>query len=87
MLAARRIEGMDDGKPDDRLAVLERQLMYLYAHFGLDPAAADQVELPVPSEITALVRYGKKVAAIRDYRRTFNASLADATRAVGRLAH
>jgi len=49
MLAARRIEGMDDGKPDDRLAVLERQIMYLYAHFGLDPAAADQVELPVPS--------------------------------------
>jgi len=40
---------MDDGKPDDRLAVLERQIMYLYAHFGLDPAAADQVELPVPS--------------------------------------
>ena len=53
----------------DRLVVLERQGMYLYAHFGLDLAAADQVELPVPSEITALVRDGKKVAAIRDYRR------------------
>jgi len=78
---------MDDGQPDDRLAVLEWQITYLYAHFGLDPAAADQVELPVPSEITALVRDGKKVAAIRDYRRAFNASLADATRAVGRLAH
>ncbi len=78
---------MDDGKPSDgRLAVLERQITYLYAHFGLDPAAAEQVELPVPSEITALVRDGEKVAAIRDYRRAFNASLADATRAVGRLA-
>jgi len=78
---------MDHGKTDDRLAVLERQITYLYAHFGLDPAAADQVELPVPTEITTLVRDGKEVAAIRDYRRAFNASLADATRAVGRLAH
>lgn len=47
--------------------------------------AAEQVELPVPAEITALVRDGKKIAAIRDYRRAFEASLTDATRAVGRL--
>lgn len=76
---------MDDGKSDDRLAVVERQIAYLYAHFGLDPAAADRVELPVPSEITDLVRDGKKVTAIRDYRRAFDAGLVDATRAVGRL--
>ncbi len=77
---------MDDGTPsDNRLEVLERQITYLYAHFGLDPEAAEQVELPVPAKITALVRDGKKIAAIRDYRRAFQASLTDATRAVGRL--
>ncbi len=76
---------MDDAKSVDRLAAVERQIAYLYAHFGLDPTAADRVELPVPAEITALVRDGKKVAAIRDYRRAFDAGLADATRAVGRL--
>lgn len=69
----------------DRLAQLERRIAYLYAHFGLDPAAADAVELPVPAAITALVRDGRKVAAIKDYRREFDANLADATRAVGRL--
>jgi hypothetical protein len=70
---------------DERLDALERRITYLYAHFGLDPAAADEVELPVPEQITALVREGKKVAAIREYRRAFDADLADATRAVGRL--
>jgi hypothetical protein len=70
---------------DERLDALERRITYLYAHFGLDPAAADEVELPVPEQITALVREGKKVAAIREYRRAFVADLADATRAVGRL--
>lgn len=39
----------------DRLTALERQIAYLYAHFGLDPAAADQMELPVPARIAALV--------------------------------
>lgn len=77
---------MDDGEVNDRLGALERQMTYLYAHFGLDPAAAEQIELPVPSEISALVRDGKKVTAIRDYRRVFGASLADSTRAVGRLS-
>jgi len=62
---------MDDGKPsDDRRAVLERQITYQYAHFGLDPAAAEQVELPVPSEITALVRDGKKVVPAATVRPT-----------------
>jgi ribosomal protein L7/L12 len=70
---------------DDRLAALERQIAYLYAHFGLDPAAANQVELPVPARIAALVSDGKKVTAIREYRRVFDASLADATRAIDRL--
>ncbi len=77
---------MDDGRPsDNRLAVLERQITFCMPTLVLIPMAAEQVELPVPAEITALVRDGKKIAVIRDYRRAFDASLADATRAVGRL--
>jgi hypothetical protein len=77
---------MDDSEAtEQRLARIERQLMYLYAHLGLDPGAAEQVELPVPAEVAALVRDGKKVAAVRVYRRAFDSSLTAATRAVGRL--
>ncbi|MGH3549240.1 MAG: hypothetical protein ACRDQU_14240 [Pseudonocardiaceae bacterium] len=68
-----------------RLAAIERQLAYLYAHFGLDPKAADQVELPLPAEIEALIGQGKHLAAVKAYRQTFGANLADATRAVKRL--
>ena len=75
----------DSESTEQRIAVLERQIAYLYAHFGLDPAAADSVQLPVPDEVAALVRQGKTVTAIRDYRRAFDTTLADATRAVRRL--
>jgi hypothetical protein len=50
---------VDDEPGDDGRAALERQIGYLYAHLGLDPAAADHVELPVPPEIAALLRDGK----------------------------
>jgi len=65
-----------------RISAIERQIAYLYGHFGLDPVAADRVDL---AEIVALIKAGKKVAAVKTYRDTFNASLADAARAVGRL--
>lgn len=65
-----------------RVATLEGRIAYLYARFGVDPAAAEQVELPVPTAILELVREGKEVAAIKNYRGTFGSSLGDATRAI-----
>lgn len=68
-----------------RIIRLERLVHYLYGHFGLDASAADGMELPVPSEITALLSEGKNMAAVKEYRSQFDANLADATRAVKNL--
>ena len=68
-----------------RIIRLERLVQYLYGHFGLRTTAADGMELPVPSEITALLGEGKNRAAVKEYRAQFDANLADATRAVKNL--
>jgi len=76
----------DDGRPQ-LLGAVEVGLWIVYLDVDHDGRTVGGVSgAPVPSAITALVRDGKKVAAIRGYRHDFDASLADATRAVGRLA-
>ncbi|MFJ9666380.1 hypothetical protein ACIRPP_17465 [Streptomyces sp. NPDC101219] len=66
-------------RTDRRLARVERKLDRVLDHLGL------QEELPGREEITALVREGKTVQAIKVYREATGADLLEAKQAVDRL--
>ncbi len=71
-----------------RLARLERQVAFLYRHFGLDPALADvfgAVDGLPPAFVDALRRQDL-ITAIKLYRQATGASLADAKETVERIA-
>jgi hypothetical protein len=71
-----------------RLARLERQVAFLYRHFGLDPALADVFGVPdgLPPEFVAALRRQDLIAAIKLYRQATGAGLADAKETVERIA-
>ncbi|MEU3947481.1 ribosomal protein L7/L12 [Streptomyces sp. NPDC029526] len=66
-------------RTERRLARAERKLDLLLDHFGL------RQELPRRDEITALLREGKKIQAIKVYREATGADLVEAKEAVDRL--
>ncbi|WP_432057636.1 hypothetical protein [Streptomyces sp. bgisy022] len=67
-------------RTERRLARVERKLDLMLDHFGL------QQELPRRDEITALLREGKKIQAVKVYREATGADLREAKEAVDRLA-
>ena len=71
-----------------RLARLERQVAFLYRHFGLDPALADAFPgaSGMPPEFTEALRQNNLIAAIKIYRQITNAGLAEAKAEVERIA-
>lgn len=71
-----------------RLARLERQVAFLYRHFGLDPALADVFGAPdgLPPEFVAALRRQDLLTAIKLYRQATGAGLADAKETVERIA-
>ncbi|MEV8512703.1 hypothetical protein [Dactylosporangium sp. NPDC051484] len=76
--------------PDEssRLLRLERQVAYLYRHFGLDPQLADAFPgaASMPPEFTEALRQQNLIAAIKIYRQVTGAGLAEAKTAVERIA-
>lgn len=71
-----------------RLARLERQVAFLYRHFGLDPALADVFGAAdgLPPEFVDALRRQDPLTAIKLYRQATGASLADAKETVERIA-
>jgi ribosomal protein L7/L12 len=71
-----------------RLARLERQVAYLYRHFGLDPQLAEAFPAAgeMPPEFTEALRHQNLIAAIKIYRQVTGAGLAEAKDAVERIA-
>ncbi|MFF5231581.1 hypothetical protein [Dactylosporangium sp. NPDC000521] len=71
-----------------RLARLERQVAFLYRHFGLDPALADAFPAAdgMPPEFVAALRRHDHITAIKLYRQATGTSLADAKETVERIA-
>lgn len=71
-----------------RLARLERQVAFLYRHFGLDPALADVFPAAdgLPPQFRAALQRHDLVTAIKIYRQATGASLADAKEIVERIA-
>ncbi|GAA4245632.1 hypothetical protein [Dactylosporangium darangshiense] len=71
-----------------RLARLERQVAFLYRHFGLDPALADAFPgaAGMPPEFTEALRAQNLIAAIKIYRQVTGAGLAEARDEVERIA-
>ncbi|KUN09850.1 hypothetical protein AQI95_02480 [Streptomyces yokosukanensis] len=66
-------------RADRRLARVERKLDLVMEHLDLS------VEYPRMDEVTALVREGKKIHAIKLYREVSGADLKEAKEAVDRL--
>ncbi|GAA2539853.1 MULTISPECIES: hypothetical protein [Streptomyces] len=66
-------------RADRRVARVERKLDLVLEHLGL------REEVPRADEITALVREGKKVQAVKVYREATGADLIEAKQAVDRL--
>ncbi len=69
------------GRVDRRLARVERKLDAIAEHLGVP------VEEPELEEVTALLRQGKKIQAIKAYRDSTGADLKEARDAVERLAY
>ncbi|GGM65403.1 hypothetical protein ACFFX1_02765 [Dactylosporangium sucinum] len=71
-----------------RVARLERQIAFLYRHFGLDPRLAEQIDVPrdLPPEFADALRQHNLILAIKIYRQATGASLAEAKAAVERMA-
>ena len=71
-----------------RLARLERQVAFLYRHFGLDPQLADAFPGAgdMPPEFTEALRQHNLIAAIKIYRQVTGTGLAEAKDAVERIA-
>jgi ribosomal protein L7/L12 len=75
--------------PDSvRLGRLERQVAFLYRHFGLDPQLADAFPAAgeLPPQFTEALRQQNLIAAIKIYRQVTGAGLAEAKEAVERIA-
>ncbi|MDG6104372.1 hypothetical protein Daura_10980 [Dactylosporangium aurantiacum] len=77
-----------DAPESIRLARLERQVAFLYRHFGLDPALADVFPGAdgLPPEFLAALKRHDLVTAIKLYRQATGAGLADAKETVERIA-
>jgi ribosomal protein L7/L12 len=77
-----------DAADSIRLARLERQVAFLYRHFGLDPQLADAFPAAggMPPEFTEALRQQNLIAAIKIYRQVTGAGLAEAKDAVERIA-
>jgi len=77
-----------DAADSIRLARIERQLAFLYRHFGLDPQLADAFPAAgnLPPEFTEALRQQNLIAAIKIYRQVTGAGLAEAKDAVERIA-
>ncbi|MEV6929836.1 ribosomal protein L7/L12 [Dactylosporangium sp. NPDC051485] len=71
-----------------RLARLERQVAFLYRHFGLDPQLADAFPGTdsMPPEFTQALRANNLIAAIKIYREVTGCGLVEAKAAVERIA-
>ncbi|MER8005174.1 MULTISPECIES: ribosomal protein L7/L12 [unclassified Streptomyces] len=67
-------------RADKRVARVERKLDLIIAHLGIDASE------PWNDEVTALLRDGKKIQAIKVYREATGADLREAKEAVERLA-
>jgi hypothetical protein len=50
-----------------RILRLEREVLRLYEHLGLDRSSADAVDVPVPPEVHELARAGRTLLAIKAY--------------------
>ncbi|MFG2039301.1 hypothetical protein [Dactylosporangium sp. NPDC048998] len=72
----------------ERLFRAERQVAFLYRHFGLDPQLADTFSgvANMPPEFTEALRQQNLLAAIKIYRQVTGVSLAEAKDAVERIA-
>ncbi|WP_426511244.1 hypothetical protein ACPPVO_11835 [Dactylosporangium sp. McL0621] len=70
-----------------RLARLERQVNFLYRHFGLDPQLADAFPgtAAMPPQFTEALRQNNLIAAIKIYRQVTGVGLAEAKAAVEAL--
>ncbi|GAA2622366.1 hypothetical protein GCM10010399_62010 [Dactylosporangium fulvum] len=77
-----------DAADNTRLARLERQIAFLYRHFGLDPQLADAFAAAgdMPPEFTEALRKQNLILAIKIYRQVTGVGLAEAKDAVERLA-
>jgi ribosomal protein L7/L12 len=77
-----------DAAESIRLARLERQVAFLYRHFGLDPALADVFPAAdgLPPEFIDALRRHDLITAIKLYRQVTGAGLADAKETVERIA-
>lgn len=67
-------------RTDKRLARVERKLDLILNHLGIDEAT------PELDQVTALVRDGKKLHAIKAYREITGADLKEAKEAIDRMA-
>lgn len=79
---------MDNTADEIRLARLERQVAFLYRHFGLDPQLADAFPGVdgMPPEFVEALRQRNLIAAVGIYRRVTGSSLPEAKEAVDRIA-
>jgi hypothetical protein len=77
-----------DAADSSRLARLERQVAFLYRHFGFDPQLVDTFPAAgeMPPEFTEALRQRNLIAAIKIYRQVTGAGLAEAKDAVERIA-
>lgn len=73
---------------EERVARLEQQVAYLQRRLGIDPAGVDPVSgAPrLPPQFYQELQRGKLIRAIKIYRESTGASLADAKRAVELMA-
>ncbi|WP_433058434.1 ribosomal protein L7/L12 [Dactylosporangium sp. CS-033363] len=77
-----------DADESMRLARLERQVAFLYRHFGLDPNLAESFPgrpAGMPPEFAEALRQNNLIAAIKIYRQVTGAGLKEAKDAVEAL--
>ncbi|MGW5262131.1 hypothetical protein ACWEQG_14230 [Microbispora sp. NPDC004025] len=67
---------------EQRVAQLENQVAFLQLYLGVDPAIAGGGESVLPPEFHAALQRGKRIEAVRIYRKATGASLVTAKDAV-----
>ncbi|GIH46375.1 hypothetical protein SAMN05421833_11278 [Microbispora rosea] len=67
---------------EQRVAQLENQVAFLQLYLGIDPAIAAGGESVLPPEFHAALQRGKRIEAVRIYRKATGASLVAAKDAV-----
>lgn len=69
-----------------RLRRIERQLDYLFQHFGIDPRVVDAQPVGLPGDFYAALQAGKMINAIKIYREVTGVGLKEAKDAVEAIA-